>query len=607
MKPCTVFNSVALGSVLFCGSLFAAQNPPPADLIIYDAKVVTVNSNFTIAQAIAIRGNKIVGIGRNRQMEDFKGFETRMIDAQGHIILPGLYDNLVDSYHASVSEPNGPTPVFDSMDEVREFIRTEIARKPAGSWVVVERAWPTRMRDGHLMTKAELDDIAPKNPVYWNCGDLGVLNSKALEVLKITGPATNMPGGEVVVENITHKPTGLLRHAAKVVKLAPPPATTVEQHRAALKHLYELYNQQGITSIGEAQAGTEAIDLFRDMEASNELTVRITCTRYAAPGANIDEATTNLDALTNTPAGKLPYAPTGVGDDWVRIGPLLVKVDGSLLDSTAYLRTPYGIGPTFQITEPTYRGQLQSDPDFLTAYFTAAAQRGWQVTAECSGDAGLDQLVNCLEKVEFKTDISQKRFLIRNGSFQAAQDWDRCKQLGLGAEMQPMTFYRDGSGLLKMLGEPRLKYFMAFQRWYDHGITIGAGSGHEANLDSLNSCNPWNPWLGIWTVLTRQTAQNDGIYIKDEQLSREEAIQFYTINNARLHFEEHKKGSLEVGKLADLIMLDQDILKCPVDDIRNTRVKLTIVDGKVVWDDKHADEISSASTTDNLASLPIKK
>ncbi|HWF19393.1 MAG TPA: amidohydrolase [Verrucomicrobiae bacterium] len=611
MKLCTIFNSLALGSVLFFathGTLTAAENPPPADVIICNAKVLTVNSNFTTAQAIAVRGNQIVAIGKDKQILRFKGPETRVIDGHEHTVMPGLYDNLVDSYQASVSTLNGPLPMFDSIARAKDFIHDQAAQKPAGAWIVVERAFPTRLKECRLPTKAELDAVAPKNPVYWNCGDLAVVNTKALEVLHLTTTTTNPSGGEIVLDPVTRKPTGLLRHASSVVKLPPAAVTaTAQQHRDALKHLYGLYNEQGITSIGESDAEPEVINLFRDMAASNELTVRINCTRYVAPGATIEETTARLDALTNTPADKPQYGPTGAGDDWVRIGPLLAQVDGDLLDSTAYLRTPWGIGPAFQITEPAYRGKLVTDPDVLTSFFTAAAQRGWQITADCTGDAGLDQLLNCYQKVQFKTDISQRRFLLRHANFQAEQDWNRCVKLGVGAEMQPICLYHDGSGMLKLLGEKRLRNFEAFKGWFDHGLLIGAGSGHQSGLNSLDSANFWNPWYGLWVTLARQTAQNDGIYVKEEQLSREQAIQFYTMNNAKLHFEEEKKGSLEIGKLADLIVLDRDIMKCAVDDVRDTQVQLTLLDGKIVWEAKQPPAPVSQAPEKKLASLPPKR
>jgi hypothetical protein len=587
MQMCPVLQSLALGSVLFCvtsQTALGADKPVPADIIIFNAKVLTVDSNSTVASAIAVRGDRIVAIGRDRQIQKLKGPETHVIDAQGQTVMPGLYDNLVDSYQASVSELNGPLPDLDSIENAQKFIRDEAAGKTNGAWIIVERAYPTRMKEGRLPTKAELDAAAPKNPVYWNCGDLAMLNTKAIEISGITAMTPSPSGGEIVLDPATHAPSGLLRHASSLLKLPAAAASpTAQQRREALKQLYALYNQEGITSIGESQADSEAINLFRDMAASNELTVRINCTRYVAPGTNMEDTLAHLDALTNAASGKTPYGPTGVGDDWVRIGPLLAKVDGSLTSGGSYMRTPWGIGPMFQISEPAYRGALQADPDFLTAYFIAAAKRGWQITADCTGDAALDQLLNCFQKVQFKTDITKSRFLIRHATFQAHQDWDRCRELGLGAEMQPTILYCDGSALLKTLGEKRLRYFEAYRGWLDAGLAIGAGSGHEARLDSRNVANPWSPWLGIWVAVTRSTAQNDGICVKDQQLTREEAIQFYTMNNARLHFENEKKGSLEVGKFADLVLLDRDILKCPVDDIRETKVKLTLVGGKAVW------------------------
>ena len=374
MKLCTIFYRLVIGGVLFCGTrpvTVAAENPPPADIIIYNAKVLTVNSNFVVAQALAVRGDQIVAVGRDKQVERFKGPETRMLDAHGHTVMPGLYDNQVDSYHAAISELNTPLSVFHSIAEALDYIRTQAAQKPAGTWITIERAYPTRLTENRLPTKAELDAAAPKHPVYWNCGPVAMVNSTAMAISKITGATKNPPGGEIVFDPGTRKPSGLLHNAASLLKL--PPAitqTNVQQCRDALKQLYQLYNQQGITSIGEHGAEPEAIDLFRELATAGELTVRINCARFIEPiNATSDNVAARLDALTNAPAGKLPSGPTGVGDDWVRIGPLKTRVDGDVLTGTAYLRTPWGIGPTYQISEPAYRGEFEQDPDTLVRLF----------------------------------------------------------------------------------------------------------------------------------------------------------------------------------------------------------------------------------------------
>jgi predicted amidohydrolase YtcJ len=260
-------------------------------------------------------------------------------------------------------------------------------------------------------------------------------------------------------------------------------------------------------------------------------------------------------------------------------------MDGDITIGTAYLRTPWGIGPTYQITEPSERGTLLTDPEILPDLYREAALRGWQLTAHCVGDAAMDSLLNSYTYTQFKADIRQRRCLIGNATFAAVQNWGKCRELGVGAEVQPAWLYKDGANIAKTLGTNRMKLFMPLKSWLERGLTVGGGSDHTAGLDSLTSSNPWNPWLGMWITLTRETQQ--GTFITPEEcLTREQAIRLYTINNAYLHFEDGKKGSIEPGKLADFILIDRDILKCPVEDVKDTKVLLTMVGGKIVWETK---------------------
>jgi hypothetical protein len=561
----------------------AAEMPDTADFIIYNAKVLTVNSNFTEASAIAVKGDRILAVGRDRKLEEYRGPETRIVDAQGRIVMPGLYDADVSSYRTAVSELKQPVPDIDSISNAQVYIRREASNTPAGAWIVLDYILPTRLKEGRLPTKDELDAATTNHPVLWNFGPNAVVNSKALEVSKIDADTQAPLNGEIVKEPRHRKPTGLLRNALSVLKLPKPDRPpTPAQERAALKRLYHLYNEQGITSISEITASNATIDLFRDMSRSNELTVRINCGRIFSPSADADESIDRLSALTNATPGKLPYGPTGAGNDWVRIGPLETMIDGNAGMGTAYLRTPYGIGPTYMIDELAYRGVLLQDAFALPQVYLAAAQQGWQLETHAGGDAALDFLLNCYEQVQFKFDIKDKRFLIAHSEFQAAQDWRRCQDLGVGVILRPMFFYDEGASLEKTLGDKRLTYYMPFKGWFDRGIVAGGGSGHFAGLDSRKSPQAWNPWLSMWTTLTRQTREG-GIINPEEKLTREQAVRFYTFNNAWLHGEDNAKGSLEPGKLADLIMLDTDIMKCPVDDIRNTRVLFTMINGKEVW------------------------
>src|SRR5439155_14935014 len=188
----------------------------------------------------------------------------------------------------------------------------------------------------------------PSHPVYWNCGPVSITNSKGLELSRITRDTPDPVPGEIVKDPATREPTGLLRNAAQLLKIAPatPPPSAL-QHRAALKHLYHFYNQQGITSIAERRTDFAAIDLFRDLARTSELTVRINCTRMMDPVPKTPEAAIkNLDEMTHGPDSRGEYGPTGLGDDWVRIGPLKVLLDGGMLIGTAYMREPWGAGDT---------------------------------------------------------------------------------------------------------------------------------------------------------------------------------------------------------------------------------------------------------------------
>jgi predicted amidohydrolase YtcJ len=583
MKRSSVLGAWVLAFATAFSIARAAEMPDMADLIIYNARVLTVNSNFTEASAIAVRGDRILAVGRDRKLDEYRGPQTRIVDAQGRTIMPGLYDADEGSYVTAISELKGPVPDIDSISNAQAYIRREASNAPAGKWITLDFISPTRLKEGRLPTKEELDAATTNTPVLWIFGPNAVVNSKALEVSKIDKDTQEPSGGEIVKEPKHHKPTGLLRNALSVLKLPKPdqPPTTA-QERAALKHLYALYNAQGITSIGEVYSSPAAIDLFRDMARSNELTVRINCGRYFHPSADADESIDRLTAFTNAPAGKLSYGPTGVGDDWVRIGPLLTMIDGNAGFGTAYLRTPYGIGPTFMINELAYRGPLLQDAFALPQVYLAAAQQGWQLETHAAGDAALDFLLNAYQQVQFKFDIKDKRFLIAHSEFQAAQDWRRCQDLGVGVILRPTLLYDDGANLEKALGTNRLTYYLPFKSWFDKNIVAGGGSGHVVGLDSRNTPYAWNPWLGMWITLTRQTKYGAEIN-PQEKLTREQAIRLYTFNNAWLHGEEKQKGSLEPGKLADLIMVDMDIMKCPVDDIRNAKVLFTMVNGKVVW------------------------
>ncbi len=568
--------------LLSSASFVRAQPDNPADLIVHNGKVLTVDAKFSTAEAVAVRGGKVVAVGNSADVLKHKGPKTRVIDANGKTVMPGLYDSHTHPVGAAGSEVGDPIPLLRSIPEVLDYIKKRASELPEGRWIVIQYAFPTRLKEARFPTKAELDSVSPKHPVLYHAGPAGVANSKALEVSGVTKDTKDPPAGQVVKDEKTGEPTGMLRDAYGVLKGVPGGGEgTAEKRRAAVLKLFGLYNEHGITSIADRNAGRGSLDLYLAFQKSGELTLRINVARSFGAGGGREDIGKRLDDL----AGKDGRGgPTGAGDEWVRIGPIKLFLDGGMLNGSAYMRKPWPRGETYQITQDDYRGLLFIKPEQLNVVVDEAAKRKWQVTAHCAGEGGMDVLLDSYEFVNKTTPIKNMRFCITHANFPSQLNLERCKALGVCADVQPAWLYKDGGTLVKVLGEERMRWFQPYKSWLEY-TTIGGGSDHMLRFDPLDSTNPWSPWLGIWITLTRKL-ERGGVHQPGEILTREQAIRLYTINNAYLHNEEKEKGSLEVGKLGDLIVVDRDIMKCPVDEVKDVKVLATIVGGKLVYERK---------------------
>jgi predicted amidohydrolase YtcJ len=276
--------------------------------------------------------------------------------------------------------------------------------------------------------------------------------------------------------------------------------------------------------------------------------------------------------------------PTGVGDDWVRVGPIKLFLDGGMLNGTAYMRQPWPKGPTYQVTQDDYRGLLFIPQEQLRLVVREGVKRKWQMTAHTAGEGAMDELLDAYEFVDRATPIKDLRLCITHANFPSKRNLERCRALGVVADVQPAWLYKDGTTLFNVLGKERVRWFQPYKSWLEY-TTIGGGSDHMLRFDPLNSTNPWDPWLGMAVALHRTTERGTELF-PEETLTREQAIRLYTINNAYITHEEKAKGSLEVGKLGDLIVIDRDVLACPAKDVAKTQVLLTVVGGKVVYGGK---------------------
>lgn len=570
-------------AALFLLALAPSARADDADLIVHNGKVLTVDAKFATVEAVAVRGGKVVAVGKNADVLKLKGAKTRVIDAGGNTVMPGLYDSHTHPTGAAASEVGDPIPDLRSLPEVFAFIKKRAGELPEGKWIVIRYAFPTRLKEARFPTKAELDAVAPKHPVLYHAGPAGVANSKALEVSGVTKDTKDPPAGQVVKDEKTGEPTGMLRNAYGVLKGVPGGGgeATAAQRRAAVLKLFALYNEHGITSIADRNAGRGDLDLYLSFQKANELTLRINVARSFGAGGTREAIGKRLDDLIGDDKRG---GPTGAGDEWVRIGPIKMFLDGGMLNGSAYMRKPWPRGDTYQITQDDYRGLLFIKPEQLNVVVEEAAKRKWQVTAHCAGEGGMDVLLDSYEFVNKITPIKDMRFCITHANFPSQLNLERCKRLGVCADVQPAWLYKDGSTLVKVLGDERMRWFQPYHSWLKY-TTVGGGSDHMLRFDPLDSTNPWSPWLGVWIALTRKL-ERGGVHQPDERLTREQAIRLYTINNAFLHNEEKEKGSLEAGKLGDLIVLDRDLMTCPVDEVKDIKVRATVVGGKMVYERK---------------------
>ena len=276
------------------------------------------------------------------------------------------------------------------------------------------------------------------------------------------------------------------------------------------------------------------------------------------------------------------YSP--FGDEWVKISQLKTSIDGGILTGTAYLRQPWGLKAKeiYGIDDPEYRGILIISKDELFGKVSAANETGWKMTAHVTGGGGVDLFLDAYENANREASIKEKRHSIIHGNFFTRDAIDRCVAMGIISDMQPAWFYKDADAMKYILGEERIKTFLPARSMIEAGMILNGGSDHMVKFDSYSSTNPYNPFLGMWILITR-TTERGTVICADEAISRKEALKIYTINNAYGTFDEEIKGSIEPGKLADMIVISTDYLTCPADSIRTIQVEQTILGGNIVY------------------------
>lgn len=552
-----------------------AQN---ADLILHRGKIVTVDSKFSIAEAFALQGERILAVGSNADILKLAGPQTRKIDLGGKTVLPGLSDSHVHATGAAMHEYDHPIPEMDTIADVLNYIKSRADSLEDGEWILVRQVFITRLRDQRYPTRKELDQVAPNNPVLFSTGPDASINSLAMKLSGIDKDYQITDGGTGYLEKdpATGEPNGILRSCTRIVKSKSSGKSPSEAEKIdRLKQLLADYNSVGITSIIDKDASDGALEQYRRLKETGELTCRVA----AHASVNAQDSLEKIEARIRAVAGH----PLRQPDNLLHINGIKCYLDGGMLTGSAYMRKPWGVSRIYSINDPEYRGLLYIQPDKLRTIAKWALERDLQMTCHSVGDGAVHALIDAYASINEEFPVRPKRPCITHCNFMSLEAIEKMEALGIVADLQPAWLWLDGKTLSAQFGDERLTYFQPYKSLFDRGVVVGGGSDHMQKIGSLRSVNPYNPFLGMWISLARVPKRAEAPLHPEQSISRAQAIQLYTINNAYLSFDEKEKGTLEPGKLADFVVLKKDILTCPLDEVREIEVESTYLGGRQVY------------------------
>lgn len=563
---------------ILLGLSASRSSAQPPDLIIHHGKIATVDDKFSLAQALAVRGERIVAVGTNDAVLKLAGPETKQINLEGRTVIPGLCDSHVHATGAAMYEYDHPIPEMDTVADVLKYIGGRAEALADGEWIMVRQVFITRLRDQRYPTRKELDAVSPKNPVMFSTGPDCVCNSLALQLSGIDRDfkITDGQAGQIEKDPVTGELTGILRSCSRLVKSkSNEKSASGDDRKQRLKQLFADYNAAGLTSVADRSAGGGAVNDYSEMRDRGDLTCRVFLSYSVDGSGSREKVEKGIQTAADHPLHKYNNRL------WLR--GIKVFLDGGMLTGSAYMRQPWGKSEIYSITDPEYRGLRYIAQEDLVHMARYALERDLQFTAHSVGDGAVHALIDAYAEINKDFPVRAHRPCITHCNFMSLEAVKQMQQIGIVADLQPAWLWLDGATLRKQFGDERLAYFQPYKTIFDHGVVVGGGSDHMQKIGSLRSVNPYNPFLAMWIALTRQPRRTDRPLHTEQAISREQALRLYTINNAFLTFEEKEKGSLEVGKLADFVVLKTDLLTCPVEEVRDIAVHETYLGGQKVY------------------------
>jgi len=571
-----------LGIALLLASLFsilisipplmASDAPPqPADLIITNARIYTVNPQQKWAEAIAVRGDKIIAAGERRQVEALRGPATKMIDAGQRLVLPGFTDCHMHFIDGSLSLLQVNLDDANTIAEIQQRVKDYAAAHPDLPWVQ-GRGWAyTVFPPSGLPDKKYLDQVIRDRPVYLEGfdGHTWWANSKALQLAGITKASSDPAGGSFVRDPKTGEPTGAVKEDAadELLRRAIPRPSKQELEAALRRGMLEANRVGLVRAISmdgvHVQGGDfEILDIYDELRRAGQLTLRFDISMRIQP-----------PALTQDELASIENSRKRYHDDWLAAGKAKFFVDGVIETHTAAMLAPYA-------DDPSQSGHLLWDPEKYKQAVAELDAHNIQISSHAIGDRAIRLALDAYENAQKVNHTTDRRHRIEHIEDAAAIDLPRFGKLGVIASFQPLHAYPNDDTLKVWagnIGPERAQRGWPWRTVQNGGGVLAFGSDWPIVTQ--------NPWPGVQNALTRQTTEGEpaGGWIPKERISLSDAIRAYTLGAAFAGHRERTEGSLEPGKLADLIVLSQDLFQIEPTEIGKTEVLLTMVGGKIVY------------------------
>ncbi|MFQ5640864.1 MAG: amidohydrolase [bacterium] len=553
-------NSIVISAALFAVyCLLACTNdlPVQADLVLLNGKVWTVDKSNPQAEAVAIWRERILAVGTTAEIRKLVGAETEVLDLHGKLVLPGFYDNHTHFVEGGFWLTGVKLKDAENEEEFGRRLAAKSRDLPPGAWITGgtwdHDNWP----GGNLPTAELIDRFVPDRPVFVSRydGHMSVANSLALKMAGVAASTLDPPGGVIVRKSGSTVPAGVLKDTAQDLVNRVIPERSIAEVRQAIDAALTEARRVGVTSLEDMNLNPKTLRIYQELLREGKLTARI----------NGRWAMSRWRELAD-----LGMSRNFSNNHWIKMGGLKEYVDGSLGSSTALFFEPY-------VQDPSTSGVYTTRPAVLKRNILEADRAGLHLAIHAIGDRANSELLDLFAEAIKTNGPRDRRFRIEHAQHIHPKDFERFAELGVIACVQPYHAIDDGRWAEKRIGHERCETTYPFRTFLDSGVKMCFGSDWTVA--------PLNPILGIDAAVTRRTtdgANPDG-WFPEQKISVEEAIEAYTLTSAYASFEDHLKGSITPGKLADLVVLSQDILTISVNDIPDAEVLYTIVGGKVVY------------------------